>query len=56
MNVKHHPMDQILGDPLAGVKTRRQLENIVSYLCFTSTFEPKNVDEAFSDDNWINAM
>ena len=56
VNVKHHPMDQILGDPLAGVKTRRQLENIVSYLCFTSTLEPKNVDEAFTDDNWINAM
>ena len=41
---------------MAGVKTRRQLENIISYLCFTSTLEPKNVDGAFTDDNWINAM
>lgn len=49
-------MDQILGDPLVGIKTRRQLENIVSYLFFASTFEPTNVDEVFSNDNWINVM
>lgn len=41
IEVKDHPKDQILGDPLIGVKTRNQLENLMSHLCFTSKFEPQ---------------
>lgn len=51
-----HPKNKILGDPLTGVKTWSQLENLMSHLCFTSKFEPQCIDEAFSDDDWINAM
>ncbi|WP_147276432.1 reverse transcriptase domain-containing protein, partial [Thalassococcus profundi] len=54
--VKDHPTNQILGNPLTGVRTRKQLENICNYVCFTSQIEPVNVKEALSDENWIVAM
>lgn len=54
--VKDHPQSRIIGDPLSGVKTGRQLETICSHLCFTSTIEPSSVNEAFTDVDWINAM
>ncbi|MGV7988789.1 reverse transcriptase domain-containing protein [Mycobacterium kansasii] len=54
--VKDHPTTQILGNPLTGVRTRRQLEDICNYVCFTSQIEPINVKEALSDKNWIIAM
>lgn len=40
VEIEDHPKDQILGDPLTGVKTWSQLENLMSHLCFTSKFEP----------------
>lgn len=39
----------IIGDPNIGVKTRRQIENILSYFYFTSKIEPKHVKEALND-------
>ncbi|MGV7994836.1 hypothetical protein PJP12_29635, partial [Mycobacterium kansasii] len=54
--VKDHPTKQILGNPLTGVRTRRQLEDICNYVCFTSQIEPSNVKEALADENWIVAM
>ncbi|MGV8048609.1 hypothetical protein PJP07_30885, partial [Mycobacterium kansasii] len=54
--VKDHPTTQILGNPLTGVCTRRQLEDICNYVCFTSQIEPVNEKEALSDENWIVAM
>ena len=33
--VKDHPLNQIIGDPSIGVKTRRQFEAVNSHLCFT---------------------
>lgn len=49
------PID-IIGDPRQGVKTRRQIENVLSHLCFTSQIEPKKVKKALEDPDWINAM
>uniref|UniRef100_UPI0016465E74 hypothetical protein n=1 Tax=Cobetia crustatorum TaxID=553385 RepID=UPI0016465E74 len=54
--VKDHPTNQILGNPLTGVRTRKQLENICNYVCFTSQIEPINVKEALTDENWIVSM
>ena len=39
----------ISGDPNIGVKTRRQIENIISHFCFTSKMESKCVKEAIND-------
>ena len=51
---KNHPVDNIIGNPNAGVTTRSR--EIISNACFISRFEPKNVKEALSDEYWINAM
>lgn len=56
VEIKDHPEDQILGDPLTGIRTGSQLENLMSHVCFTSKFEHQCIDEAFSNDDWINAM
>ena len=51
-----HSADQIIGDPSAGVRTRRATQNECLYGCFLSQIEPKNVDEALLDPDWIVAM
>lgn len=43
---KVHSTDDIIGDPNAKVKTRKQIENIISHLCFTSKIKPPKVIEA----------
>lgn len=48
--------NDIIGDSTVGVKTRRQVENILSHLCFTSTVELRMVKEALDDPNLIMAM
>ena len=53
---KSHDPSAIVGDPTLGVKTRAQLENVVSHLCYTSKVEPKNHKEALKDEHWISAM
>lgn len=53
---KGHSSKDIIEDLDKGVKTRRQLENIISHICFTSKIKPKKVKEALNDPNWIIAM
>ena len=53
---KNHPSDLILGDIEESMVTRRRYVNLVQFVCFTSSFEPKNVKEALSDESWIKAM
>ena len=50
-----HPQDQIIGDSTQRV-TRNSLRNICNHLAFLSQVEPKTVDEALGDENWILAM
>lgn len=54
--VKGHSSKEIIGDPKEGVKTRKQIENIISHICFTSKIEPRKVNEALNDPYWIMAM
>ncbi len=51
-----HSRDLILGDPSQGVRTRSSLRNTSNYLAFVSQIEPKSLEEAEKDDNWMNAM
>ena len=53
---RNHDLTKVIGEVDQGVRTRKQLENVVSYSCFTSQFEPKNINEAINDENWILAM
>ncbi|KAJ9568046.1 hypothetical protein OSB04_004012 [Centaurea solstitialis] len=53
---KDHPIDQVLGNPSSGVKTRRQSGNICLYVNFFSENEPKEIDDALRDPAWVSAM
>ncbi|KAI3681723.1 hypothetical protein L6452_36527 [Arctium lappa] len=53
---KDHPIDQILGDPDAGIQTRRSSGNICLFVNFLSLIEPKKTDDALKDPNWVSAM
>ncbi|KAI3762784.1 hypothetical protein L1987_53225 [Smallanthus sonchifolius] len=69
---KNHPIDNIIGNPHAGVQTRHKTiaENTSLYIeildtgimetclhaAFVSQLKPKNVKEALTDNCWIEAM
>ncbi|KAJ9557555.1 hypothetical protein OSB04_012169 [Centaurea solstitialis] len=53
---KDHPIDQVLGNPSSGVKTRRQSGNVCLYVNFISENEPKEIDDALHDPAWVSAM
>ncbi|KAJ9553111.1 hypothetical protein OSB04_017156 [Centaurea solstitialis] len=53
---KDHPIDQVLGDPSTGVKTRQQSGNHCLYVSFLSEHEPTKVDEALVDLSWVSTM
>ena len=55
-NVKDHPLDQVIGDPTEGVRTRRALMETCEHEAYISQIEPKNFKEAETDEQWINAM
>jgi hypothetical protein len=41
-----HNKDDVIGDVNEGVRTRRQIANLISFTCYTSQIEPKKIDEA----------
>ena len=53
---KDHPIDQILGDVSKGVQTRSRVASYCEHYSFVSSFEPKHVDEALDNPDWVNAM
>nr|GEX09922.1 putative late blight resistance protein homolog R1B-23 [Tanacetum cinerariifolium] len=56
---KYHPLEQVRGNPLRPVQTRRQLATdpeMCMYALSVSTAEPKNIKEAIADSVWIEAM
>ncbi|KAK0588038.1 hypothetical protein LWI29_033242 [Acer saccharum] len=53
---KLHDKEDIIGEVKEGVRTRRQLANLISYTCYTSQIEPKKVEEALNDEFWVLAM
>ena len=54
--VINHPQDQIIGNSSSGVRTRSFLRNICNNLVFISQIEPKNINDALVDENWMIAM
>ncbi|KAJ9545458.1 hypothetical protein OSB04_025165 [Centaurea solstitialis] len=53
---KDHPIDQVLGNPSSGIKTRRQSGNVCLYVNFISENEPKEIDDALRDPACVSAM
>ena len=52
-----HPQDLIIESPSKGAMTRSQrLASFVKHHSFVSCIEPKNIEEALQDPDWINAM
>ncbi|KAI3808199.1 hypothetical protein L1987_24147 [Smallanthus sonchifolius] len=68
--LKAHPITNIIGNLRDGVQTRSIIDNtclytgiknsvildVCSHSCFISQVEPKNVEMALRDNNWIEAM
>nr|GEX38025.1 uncharacterized mitochondrial protein AtMg00810-like [Tanacetum cinerariifolium] len=56
---KDHPLEQVIGNPLQSVRTRRQLESNAEMCMFALTVsrtEPKNIKEAMADSALIKSM
>ena len=53
---KDHPFELIIGDANEGVKTRRATQEECLSSCFLSKEEPKKIEEALLDPDWISAM
>ncbi|KAL8126726.1 hypothetical protein AgCh_013849 [Apium graveolens] len=53
---KSHTPDLIIGDLEAGVRTRTVTSNECLYHSFLSQTEPKKVEEALQDADWVQAM
>ena len=54
---KDHPISNVIGDIEKSVVTRRRSRlNEVSFTCYTSQLEQKNVEEALGDESWTTAL
>ncbi|GKA14467.1 retrovirus-related pol polyprotein from transposon TNT 1-94 [Tanacetum coccineum] len=52
---KNHLLGQVIGN-LNQRTLRSQSQNQSNFICFVSTIEPKNVNEALRDESWVVAM
>ncbi|XP_073304120.1 uncharacterized protein [Primulina huaijiensis] len=53
---KDHPLELVIGNPTAPLRTRHQMINEFMHAAFVSQIEPKKIDDALLDTNWIEAM
>jgi hypothetical protein len=53
---RDHPLDTIIGDISRGVQTRSRLALFCEYFSFVSSHEPKKMEEAMIDVDWVNGM
>ena len=54
-----HPKSNIIGDLDEGLSLRKGPSysvNHVTYHCYLAQFEPKKVEEALKDENWVESM
>ena len=49
-------MDTIIGDISRGIQIRSRLASFYEHFSFVSSIEPKKIDEALKDVDWVNAM
>ena len=56
---KNHPESNIIGSLDEGLRLRKGnilLANHVTYHCYLVQFEPKKVEKALQDENWVESM
>jgi hypothetical protein len=53
---RDHPLDTIIRDISRDIQTRSRLDSFCEYFSFVSSIEPKKIDEALKDVDWVNAM
>jgi hypothetical protein len=53
---RDHPLDSIIGDISTGVQIRSRLASFYEHFSFVSSIEPKKIDKALKDVDWVNAM
>ena len=53
---RDHSLDTIIGDISRGVQTRSKVASFCEHFSFMSSIEPKKIDEALKDVDWVNAM
>ncbi|XP_073121207.1 uncharacterized protein [Henckelia pumila] len=53
---KKYPLNFVLGNPLAPLRTRGQMIKELLHATFISQEEPKKIEEALADSCWIDAM
>ena len=53
---RDHPLDTIIGDISRGVQTRSRLALFCEHFSFVSSIEPKKIDKAMFDVDWVNVM
>ena len=53
---RDHPLDTIIGDISRGVQMSSRLTSFCEHFSFVSSIEPKKIDEALKDIDWVNAM
>ena len=53
---RDHPLDTIIDDISRGVQTRSRLASFCEHFSFMSSIEPKKIDKALKDVDWVNAM
>ena len=53
---RDHPLDTIIGDISRGVQTRSRMASFCEHFSFVSFIEPKKIDDALKDVDWMNAM
>ena len=46
----------MIGDISRGVQTRSRLASFYEHFSFVSSIEPKKIDEALNDVDWVNVM
>ena len=53
---RDYPLDTIIGDISRGLQTRLRLASFCEHFSFVSSIEPKKIEEALKDVDWVNAM
>ena len=57
---KNHHTKNIIGDLTEGIKTRdkpkKNYQDMIRYVCYTSSIEPKNINKVLQNEYWVKAM
>ena len=57
---KNHHTKNIIGDLTEAIKTRdkpkKNYQDMVRYVCYTSSIEPKNIKKVLQNEYWVKAM